>query len=159
MLLSIDVWNKRSSTTQCPPVLFWSSSVGTDRVWGSEPPTHRWTAAGRGGAAAPARQNCTQVGVKGSLHIRYKYTQYDTTNCTYSISAFHFLLVLCLNFCSKVYMFVIWLHSFSLYLLHHNWTCVTLPAHRHLSHLQQSEGVDYHCQGFKSQLHHTQTQQ
>lgn len=41
------------------PVLSWSSSVGTDRVWGCEPPTHRWTAAETGGEAAPARQNWT----------------------------------------------------------------------------------------------------
>lgn len=75
---------------------------------------------------------------------------------TVYISAFHFLLVLCFYFCSEVSMFVIWLHYqiFSIFTASH-WTCVTLPAHRHLSHLQQSESVDYHCQGFKSQLHHT----
>jgi len=35
--------------------------------------------------------------------------------------------------------------------------CLFLPAHRHLSNLQQSESIDDHWQGFKRQLQHTHT--
>lgn len=53
------ILTKACKIKKIPPVLFWSSSVGTDRVWGCKLLTHRWTAAERGGAAAPARRNWT----------------------------------------------------------------------------------------------------
>lgn len=90
-------------------MLFWSSSAGTDRVWVSEPLTRHWTAAGRGGAAAPAHQSWTHEQTLSMLashpiHVQRVYHKlYVSVDVCYMAPYFF----ICLSFLAPLHHFLL----------------------------------------------------